>query len=85
MRRTVTYCPAWWANSSRSPDGISTVTHAASSATGSTAATFRGWKLNMHEHQMHLKYSKGSRQARQRCSALQGVEPNSLTQSVSVE
>ena len=34
---------------------------------------------------MHLKYSKGSRQARQRCSALQGVEPNSLTISVSSE
>ena len=34
---------------------------------------------------MHLKYSKGSRQARQRCSALHGVEPNSLTHSVSVE
>src|ERR1035441_9858336 len=34
---------------------------------------------------MHLKYSKGSRQARQRCRALQGVEPNSLTHSVSVE
>ena len=35
--------------------------------------------------QMHLKYSKGSRQARQRCSALQGVEPNSLMHSVSRE
>ena len=35
--------------------------------------------------QMHLKYSKGSRQARQRCSALHGVEPNSLMHSVSVE
>ena len=35
--------------------------------------------------QMHLKYSKGSRQVRQRCKALHGVEPNSLMQSVSVE
>jgi hypothetical protein len=34
---------------------------------------------------MHLKYSKGSRQARQRCNALQGVEPNSLMHSVFVE
>ena len=34
---------------------------------------------------MHLKYSKGSRHWRQRCSALQGVEPNWLMHSVSTE
>src|ERR1700677_3948742 len=34
---------------------------------------------------MHLKYSKGSRQARQRCSPLDGVEPNSLMNSGSIE
>src|SRR5271170_7995714 len=39
----------------------------------------------MPAHQMHLKYSNGSRQARQRCSALHGVEPNSLMHSVSVD
>jgi hypothetical protein len=34
---------------------------------------------------MHLKHSKGSRQSRQRCSALQGVEPNWLVHSVRIE
>src|SRR5271163_4670278 len=34
---------------------------------------------------MHLKRSNGSRQSRQRCSALHGVEPNSLIVSVLAE
>jgi len=34
---------------------------------------------------MHLKLSNGSRQARQRCSDLHGVEPNWLVHSVSVD
>ena len=34
-------------------------------------------RMKQHACQMHLKHSNGSRQSRQRCSALQGVEPNS--------
>ena len=36
-------------------------------------------------HHTHLKWSKGSRQARHRQSALHAVEPNSDTRSVSFE
>ena len=39
-------------------------------------------RLPQRAVQRHLKYSKGSRQDRQRCMALQGVDPNWLILSV---
>ena len=72
----VSDCPGAKANLSASRAGTSKVTAAESSVSGSTRATVSGWNSvrdTAGGHQISFTYSKGSRQASQRNSALQAV------------
>ena len=77
--RTVTDCPGAKANLSASGGGTSKVTAAESSVSGSTRVDGERVELGpaaAWAHQISLTYSKGSRQASQRNSALQAVALN---------